>query len=173
MFVEKAPVWDEKNGTASREKALVIGTMAAFAGVLAVLLCNTPTLYNADAFVYRAVPSVKFPIANRADRRRRTKTSSRLQYSIDDSDADDDEDEYIDTRLLGDWRNFRRNLSMNPSSDGEPSSEKGKTERKVVSKENEELLRSQNEQLAEEYATGVWAHPTSTVSRFIVGTSAV
>lgn len=33
-----------------------------------------------------------------------------------------------------------------------------------VSKDNEDVLRSQNEELAMEYMTGVWAHETSTVS---------
>jgi hypothetical protein len=64
---------------------------------------------------------------------------------------DDDEDDYIDTDSLGDWRNFRKSLTM--------TAEKPRP----VSKENEELLASQNQQLFQEYKSGAWAHETSTV----------
>lgn len=63
---------------------------------------------------------------------------------------DDDEDDYIDTDSLGDWRNFRKSLTM--------TAEKPRP----VSKENEELLATQNQQLFQEYKSGAWAHETST-----------
>ena len=66
---------------------------------------------------------------------------------------DDEEDDYIDTDSLGDWRNFRKSLTM--------TAEKP---RSAVSKENQELLATQNQQLFQEYQSGAWAHETSTVS---------
>mmetsp|Transcript_110192 Transcript_110192/g.318487 ORF Transcript_110192/g.318487 Transcript_110192/m.318487 type:complete len:465 (-) Transcript_110192:212-1606(-) len=78
----------------------------------------------------------------------------------EEDDDDDDDDDYIDTDSLGDWRNFRRSLSMLEEGNEDPEQKKEAT--KTVSKENEELLRSQNEALHEEYMTGVWAHETST-----------
>lgn len=103
--------------------------------------------------------------------------TSCLYNSVDDYlDADEDEeddDEYIDTDSLGDWRNFRRSLSMLEDSSAvaaeeESSTKSLKASTKTVSKENEDLLKSQNEELHEEYKSGVWAHETSTVSRSLL-----
>ncbi|KAL3940110.1 MAG: hypothetical protein SGARI_001121, partial [Bacillariaceae sp.] len=109
--------------------------------------------------------------------------SSSFDYEGDD-DEDDDDDEYIEIDSLGDWRNFRRSLTLgvaedeqetSSSSDGSvtrvslkdngddsnsnknsnASKPKTKTAKiKSVSKDNEEVLLSQNENLAEEYMTG-------------------
>jgi len=93
----------------------------------------------------------------------------------DEDDDDEDDDEYIDTDSLGDWRNFRRSLAMGTNDeDGstksviDDSSTAAATtttttksnERDVT--ENEKILGKQNNELAEEYASGVWAHQTST-----------
>ncbi|KAG7348302.1 ACR COG1678 domain containing protein [Nitzschia inconspicua] len=112
----------------------------------------------------------------------------------EDDDENDDEDEYIDTDTLGDWRNFRRSLTLvmeedeiNADGDSDTttslssktqvstkdgdaeqlSKPKSKSQKKSVSvksvsKDNEEVLKSQNKNLAEEYLNGVWAHETST-----------
>jgi len=103
----------------------------------------------------------------------------------DDNDVDDDDDEddddYIDTDSLGDWRNFRRSLfmvqeegtmaaegSMTDSTTKQQTaaataSSSSKKKKVNVSNENEELLKSQNAELHQEYKSGVWAHETSTV----------
>lgn len=60
------------------------------------------------------------------------------------------EDDEIDPDSLGDWRAFRRSLA-------------GLTTTVAGCIENERVLRTQNEALADEYRTGVWAHETSTV----------
>jgi hypothetical protein len=82
----------------------------------------------------------------------------------EDDDDEEDDDEYIDSAALGDWRTFRRNLATSAVSDNNDESTSKKSRKKSVSKGNEELLLSQNEKLAKEYMTGVWAHETSTVS---------
>eukprot|EP00591_Stephanopyxis_turris_P002313 CAMPEP_0195508638 /NCGR_PEP_ID=MMETSP0794_2-20130614/1794_1 /TAXON_ID=515487 /ORGANISM="Stephanopyxis turris, Strain CCMP 815" /LENGTH=514 /DNA_ID=CAMNT_0040635647 /DNA_START=51 /DNA_END=1595 /DNA_ORIENTATION=+ len=101
--------------------------------------------------------------------------NSELNESYDDDDDDDDEE--IDTSSLGDWRKFRMNLaetglntndddnddedsSSSPSSTSGESSKK-QPKRKSVSKLNEQLLESQNEKLAKEYKSEVWAHETA------------
>mmetsp|Transcript_15035 Transcript_15035/g.36735 ORF Transcript_15035/g.36735 Transcript_15035/m.36735 type:complete len:490 (+) Transcript_15035:270-1739(+) len=106
-----------------------------------------------------------------------TTTAPRLQftslrnamYDDDDEDFDDDDedDEFIDTDSLGDWRAFRRNLAFDEqdgeeTEENEPSSSLKTKPIKSVSKANEEILISQNEKLAAEYLTGVWAHPVAT-----------
>jgi len=110
----------------------------------------------------------------------------------DDYEDDDDEDDYIDTDSLGDWRNFRRSLAMggsgtkdtaneNNSNDstsnndsnkksesssesntvsGTPSMDSWGDERNVT--ENEKVLKKQSKELAEEYATDLWAYETPT-----------
>jgi hypothetical protein len=102
---------------------------------------------------------------------------SPLYYSIydddedddedDDDDDDEDEDDVIDADSLGDWRTFRRNLASPTLPNGAASQfeEFGAAvpKTKSVSKANEDLLQTQNEQLAKEYLSGVWAHETSTV----------
>lgn len=97
--------------------------------------------------------------------------------NIDDEDEDDDD--YIDDDSLGDWRSFRNTLVesgiSSPSiieEEGYVSDESKKADEesitkkntpkkpKSVSKENEDLLMSQNKKLAREYKDGVWAHET-------------
>ena len=77
-------------------------------------------------------------------------------FDKEDEDDDEEDDEYIDSAELGDWRKFRMNLAET----GTPSDKKTSSEapRKSVSKENEEVLRSQSKTLAEEYESGIWAH---------------
>lgn len=94
----------------------------------------------------------------------------------DDSDDEDDDDEYLE--LEEDWRSFRSTLvnsGLSSETDGyideEESGEGAQTvekqnglERpKSVSKANEELLKTQNPNLAKEYLDGVWSHPIPTV----------
>ena len=92
-------------------------------------------------------------------------TSSDALYGNKENDNDEDDDEYIDTDALGDWRTFRMNLADDDNDEdgkeGDGNAKKEKT--KTVSAENELLLRSQSKKLADEYASGVWAHPTATV----------
>jgi hypothetical protein len=64
-------------------------------------------------------------------------------------DNNDDDEGYIDTNQLGDWRAFRKSLG-------------GETQVKSVSKENEDVLRTQSKALADEYMNEVWAHATAT-----------
>jgi hypothetical protein len=140
------------------------------------LLCFTLVL-QVEAF--SLLPSQKRVVALlprvASSCRRRT---TRLHYSVfdddeendeDDDDEEEDDDEYIDSEALGDWRTFRRNLATSAVSDNnDESSTSKKSRKKSVSKGNEELLLSQNEKLAKEYMTGVWAHETSTVSIHII-----
>lgn len=109
-----------------------------------------------DGYVASFAPSL--PILQLSLSQPRTTTRTRRFYSIyddqdDEDDSDDDEDDLIDVDSLGDWRAFRRNLA---------TAEEGP--RKSVSKENEAVLKSQSEDLAAEYASGIWAHTTATVS---------
>jgi putative transcriptional regulator len=82
---------------------------------------------------------------------------SSSRYNQEEED-DDDDDEEIDADSLGDWRAFRRNLAgrMTNAADEEPTSVANK-----ISTENEKVLRTQNQVLANEYKTGAWAHETS------------
>ena len=78
----------------------------------------------------------------------------------DDDEEDDDDDEGELDSSLGDWRKFRATL-IDGGLPGEQSSVGGqevKKERKAVAEKNEALLAQQNEKLAEEYKSGVWAH---------------
>ena len=98
---------------------------------------------------------------------RRIPSSLRAFYNdFGEDDDDDEDDDEIDLDSLGDWRDFRRSLNLQQEEEvGDGSKKEVKTKRlpKLVSKENEQLLRSQSETLAEEYVSGVWAHETSTV----------
>lgn len=79
----------------------------------------------------------------------------------DNDDEEEDSDGYIDSDDLGDWRKFRMNLAES----GSPTDKKsGDSPRKSVSKENEEVLRSQSTVLADEYESGIWAHEAPAVS---------
>ena len=73
-----------------------------------------------------------------------------------DDDDDDDEEELVDEASLGDWRKFRASLISSESSSSASSSKRTKAER--VAAQNEALLAQQNQALAQEYRTGVWAH---------------
>lgn len=75
----------------------------------------------------------------------------------------------IDGINLGDentsFSSSRSTSSLEKEGEGSSSSSSMKTSRpKSVSKRNEELLRGQNEALAEEYLNGVWAHESAVVS---------
>ena len=118
-----------------------------------------------------------------------TTTVPRLQFTSlrnalfdddDDDDDDEEEDDFIDSDSLGDWRTFRRNLTFeqDQEQDATTSLETTTTSSttqmastkppKSVSKANEEILLQQNEKLAAEYLTGVWAHPVATVRMVMV-----
>jgi hypothetical protein len=91
------------------------------------------------------------------------------QSLFEDDEEDDDEeeeDDFIDTESLGDWRTVRRNLALGQQEGAESPKTKPKKP-KSVSKENEEILLQQNEHLAQEYITGVWAHEVATVSAVV------
>ena len=162
-----------------------------FLVVLVALCWEIPT---ASSFVPSLPPSLKWQsmtttttttAATTTGRRSLDRSSGRnsrvcLSNALNDDNEDDDDeddDEYIDTDSLGDWRNFRRTLSIVTDEDtqqDETSSTRKKSTVKEASSsssvtnknknENEELLKSQNKELHQEYKTGVWAHETSTVS---------
>jgi hypothetical protein len=105
----------------------------------------------------------------------------------DDIDDEEDEDEYLNVDELGDWKELRRKLvtttaGVSGASDGGESQSKdesvnrkqgkkvdGKSSKSSSSKsstackENAAMIETQCEDLAEEYRSGVWAHPTPTV----------
>lgn len=85
----------------------------------------------------------------------------------DDEEDDDHDDDMIDPESLGDWRNFRRNLAQSEAAssldEDDNEDELRKPVKTSVSRENEDILTSQNEKLAEEYKNGVWAHEVATV----------
>lgn len=93
-------------------------------------------------------------------------------YNVDDDDDDDDnedeEDEEEDDEFLlvddRDWRTFRKNLSLQEKEDDGSGRNQPPSS---VSKENEEVLESQSQQLYTEYKKGIWAHETATV-RYIL-----
>jgi hypothetical protein len=105
----------------------------------------------------------------------------------DDGDIDD-EDEYLNVDELGDWKELRRKLvtttaGVSGASDGGGSQAKdesviqkqgkvdgknskassSKSKSSTACKENAAMIETQCEDLAEEYRSGVWAHPTPTV----------
>jgi hypothetical protein len=69
-------------------------------------------------------------------------------YNNNEEEDDDDDDEFIDTANLGDWRAFRKSLTGDSKS------------LESHSKENEKVLRTQSEFLADEYTNQVWAQAT-------------
>ena len=88
-----------------------------------------------------------------------------ILYALEDDEDDDDEE--IDDSNLGDWRKFRATLidgglpsepSSSSSGDKKTTTAKPKVTSKSVASKNEALLEEQNEELAKEYRTGVWAH---------------
>lgn len=122
------------------------------------------SLLRKDAHVATTIVFETPRIRKVLSRRPWSALSDRNQEEEDEEDDDEDE---IDPDSLGDWRAFRRNLSFSSDGDstGSDSSEAAvskKNKARAVSKENEELLKSQSSQLGQEYVSGVWAHETST-----------
>lgn len=114
------------------------------------------------------VSSFSFTQQQQQQRARRSLSTRGRSYSLHSwqlyssfyrDDEDDDEEDEIDADSLGDWRDFRRNLAAGMSDNDSTIT----TSNKRGSAENEKVLRSQNEVLANEYKMGVWAHETSTV----------
>lgn len=139
-----------------------------------LVLLSTVCLWNADGFVPSSVnvhksPSSAFGLGQNCmsqRKQRRVSPLSLYEDSFQEDDDDDDDDEYIDTESLGDWRNFRRSLAMGDADDNDESS-KDSTAASMVSNErevteNEQVLKKQNKELAEEYASGIWAHQVAT-----------
>lgn len=82
------------------------------------------------------------------------RTNTPLLKAKDDSFNESQNDDVIEegNDELSDWRAFRSKLAATTS---------GKSRPKSVSKKNEALLKEQNEILAKEYTSGVWAHSTA------------
>jgi hypothetical protein len=80
----------------------------------------------------------------------------------DDNADDDEDDDDIDMEdlesSLGDWRAFRNTLTVEAGGGQEQA--KLNADKKVA-KENQVLLQTQNEALASEYQSDVWAHVTA------------
>jgi hypothetical protein len=117
-----------------------MGRLEVKLAILLVWVCS-----RGQAFQRTIVP------ASSVARKTSTQTYMSSFYE-ENTDESDEDDEYIDSDSLGDWKAFRRNLATPPAE-----------EVKSVSKENEELLKTQSQDLAQEYVSGVWAHTTSTV----------
>jgi hypothetical protein len=133
-----------------------------------LLLAVLASLFIASVDAFTCSPF----IISSSNTQQRKPLSFLLKYSAgafdddgnDDDDDDEDDDDFIDDASLGDWRTFRANLASTLGGEEESEELLSATRKtKSVSKENEKLLLSQNEQLATEYLTGVWAHETSTV----------
>jgi hypothetical protein len=127
-----------------------------------LLLVVLALLFVASVDAFTCSP---FIISSSNTQQRKPLSYSAGAFNDGDDDEDDDEDDdFIDDASLGDWRTFRRDLASTLGGEEESEESLSATRKtKSVSKENEELLLSQNEQLATEYLTGVWAHETSTV----------
>jgi hypothetical protein len=146
--------------------------MSAFLSIASVALALTSllTLKTVDSFsLIPSSSSCSTSIGRIHQQRTTLSTTTCLQYSVSDEaddeedDDDEDEDDFIDSDSLGDWRNFRRSLAVEEK---EKTTLEVATRASSVSKENRALLQTQNEQLHNEYMSGVWAHETSTVRRF-------
>lgn len=156
-------------GTTFRRLGTKYSIMASLSSALLLLLFLS---FKAEAFspARHVIPTCRIT----SSKSRHSTTSLKYAFHEEgDDDADDDEDDdgdFIDTDALGDWRTFRKNLALDSDKDSsaESSSSSKTPAPKSVSKENEELLKSQNKDLAQEYMTGVWAHETSTVSCFFL-----
>lgn len=115
----------------------------------------------------------------RSHQRRQFCRTAQVLYALDDNldfdydsnhdDDEDDDDDYIDTDSLGDWRKFRRSLALLDDDDNDTNSDTASQRERTkrapvvsVSKENEDLLATQNEELHQEYTQGVWAHKIAT-----------
>ena len=140
-----------------------------------LVLLSAICLWNADGFVPSSLSANRSPSSAFGLERKQKRVSPSFLYGDsfqdnddEEEDDDDDDDEYIDTDSLGDWRNFRRSLAMGDADDNDESSKDStassmaSNEREVT--ENEQVLKKQNKELAEEYASGIWAHQVATVS---------
>lgn len=94
------------------------------------------------------------------------KHDSNTHHLFMKNDGADDFNEEINPDDLGDWRTFRMKLTEaglpTTSTNTLPTESKSQPvhKPKSVSKRNEQVLKNQNEKLAEEYLKGVWAHST-------------
>mmetsp|Transcript_17132 Transcript_17132/g.23544 ORF Transcript_17132/g.23544 Transcript_17132/m.23544 type:complete len:485 (-) Transcript_17132:162-1616(-) len=159
-------------------------TLFLSALILAVYQDNS--FHEVNAFTTHLPSSTRFAQHKRNVISARIQKKLFMSYNEDDDFDDEDDDDIIDPNTLGDWRQFRMNLAETGLSSTPSTAEEGwidddgkviesssstsssdmsnnsaaeeKKRPKSVSKKNEELLKSQNEELAEEYITGVWAH---------------
>ena len=90
-------------------------------------------------------------------------STSQKKRGEGDNSEDDDEDEVIDADALGDWRTVRQTL-LTANRNKAPNATSQNLNSATISKQNQQVLASQSEQLAEEYKSSVWAHETATVS---------
>lgn len=144
---------------------VVLSAVVPPASSFSLLPCTTKSpLASTSTLLPRSSRSSLAWDSSRSTCRQRTILGNAL--SNDEDEDDEDEDDYIDTESLGDWRNFRRSLTIDGEATANESINKPtrNTKTSTISKENEELLASQNEQLHQEFKSGVWAHETSTVS---------
>lgn len=146
-----------------------VRTVIGFGGVSVVRTTTTASSWSSDD----GRDGVRFAADGGRPRRVRARPSSVLRASTNDDDEDDDEIE------LGDWRAFRSNLAETgirtpddaarddaADDDGDETTtaaaasslEPPRRRPRSVSRANEELLRTQSSNLAEEYASGAWAH---------------
>lgn len=152
--------------------------------LVGVTVAFQPNLIR-SGFKIATISDHKFTTINRSTRSSAVCTESShtsrniaLQMALDASeedDDDDDDDEYLE--LEEDWRSFRSTLvnsGLSSETEGYIDEEgsgksaetadkqKGLERPKSVSKANEELLKSQNPNLAKEYVDGVWSYPIPT-----------
>ena len=90
-------------------------------------------------------------------------STSQKKRGEGDNSEEDDEDEVIDADALGDWRTVRQTL-LTANRNKAPNATSQNLNSATISKQNQQVLASQSEQLAEEYKSSVWAHETATVS---------
>lgn len=70
----------------------------------------------------------------------------------------------IDVESLGNWRDVRRSLGKSFAFESTQEQPFVATElQQAIRSENEAVLQTQNEELAHEYRTGVWAHEIALV----------
>lgn len=129
--------------------------------ILSLLLASVLSGVHGFAIVQQRTSSFS---SSARSLRRRPYLSSMLLHAApnddDDGDEDDDEEGDLDSSL-GDWRKFRAALidgGLPGEQETTSSNKDSKKERKAVAEKNEALLAKQNEKLAEEYRSGVWAH---------------
>ncbi|CAB9517539.1 Uncharacterized ACR, COG1678 [Seminavis robusta] len=133
-----------------------LGLLIAVASGFSVASCRIPTT---------VVGQASSPCSTGTTTTRRKLPTSLFYAEADneeEDDEDDDDEEELDEASLGDWRKFRASLIdgglPGENNNGSTTSSKAKTKKKSVAVQNEALLEQQNEELANEYRTGVWAH---------------